>query len=702
MEKISVEMEIGGATLRIETGKLAKLAAGSALVTYGDTVVLATVVNDKPREGIDFFPLTVDYREKMYAAGKFPGGFIKRENRPSTKEILTMRLIDRPTRPLFPKGFKNEIQIQCAVLSADLEHDPDILAMCGASAALAVSNVPFDGPTASVRVARVDGEFVVNPTMTQREQSDMELIIAGHADGVNMIEASAREVPEDVVAEAIAFGFEQVKKVVALIQELGDKVKPDKSWTPPETDPELPTKVRALCDKHDFKAARNSESKEERTTKVKTIVKDILAELLPEDDDRKRPYSKGDVLSIIHDIEEEMFVDRVLETGRRSDGRAVDKVRDLLCEVGVLPRTHGSALFQRGETQALVVVTLGTSRDEQRVDDLLEEYSKKFMLHYNFPPFCTGEARRIGATSRREIGHGNLAETGLQAVLPDPEKFPYTIRIVSDILESNGSSSMASVCGGTLSLMDAGVPIKHPVAGISIGLVQKGDRYELLTDILGEEDHFGGMDFKVTGSQVGVTAVQLDLKYRCITQAQIVESIARAKQARMEILKEMLSAIREPRAEISTYAPRLLTLKIDPEKIGKVIGPGGKGIKGIQAATGAQIDIEDDGTVYISCLDAAKAQEAYERVESIARGVQVGKIYEGRVASVKDFGAFIEVVPGQDGLCHISELSDGYVQKVADVCSVGDTVRVKVIAIDEQGRVKLSRKQALVEEAAAK
>ena len=695
---VSVETEIGNETLKIETGKLAKLAAGSALVTYGDTVVLVTVVNDKPREGIDFFPLTCDYREKMYAAGKFPGGFIKRENRPSQKEILTMRLTDRPIRPLFPAGFKNEIQIQCMVLSADLEHDPDILAMCGASAALTVSNVPFEGPTATVRIARIDNKLVVNPTMSQRAEADLELIIAGHADGVNMIEGAAGEIPEDAVAEAIELGFKEIKRVVAMIKELGEKVGPDKSWDRPETDPELPAKVRALCEQHDLREARRSTKKEERKANVKAVSKKILEELIPEDAPKDLPYTKGDVLSIIHEIEEELFIDSVLDDDRRTDGRAVDEIRDIGCEVGVLPRTHGSALFHRGETQALVVVTLGTVRDEQRVDDLLEEYSKKFMLHYNFPPFCTGEAKRIGPTSRREIGHGNLAETALQAVLPDTATFPYTIRVVSDILESNGSSSMASVCGGTLSMMDAGVKIKHPVAGISIGLVQKGERYELLSDILGEEDHFGGMDFKVAGSQVGITAIQLDLKYRSITQEQIVETLARAKEARMHILKKMLACIEKPRAEISSLAPRLLTLKIDPEKIGKVIGPGGKGIKAIQAATGANIDIEDDGTVYISCLDAEKAQEAYETIESITQGVQIGRIYEGRVASVKDFGAFVEVVPGQDGLCHISELSDGYVQKVGDVCNVGDMLRVKVISIDDQGRIKLSRKQVILEE----
>jgi len=697
MAHIIVETEIGGRTLRLETGKLAKLAAGAVLVTYGETVVLCTAVTDKPREGIDFFPLTVDYREKMYAAGKFPGGFFKREARPSQKEILTMRLIDRPIRPLFPDGFKNEVQLQCQVLSSDQQNDPDVLAMIGASASLVVSSIPFEGPTAAVRVCRVDGEYVVNPTLDQRKQAEIEVVLAGHADAVNMIEVEAREVPEQVVCDAIAFGDQQCRKIVALINELGKKVGAQKNWNPPKKDETLPARVRALCERHGLRAAKRNPKKAERYAAVKAVYEKIKAELFPENADAL-PYVWNDVNDVIQKEEEEIFVDSVLSDGIRSDGRRPDEIRQITCEVGVLPRTHGSAIFTRGETQALVVITLGTSRDEQMVDDLLEDYSKKFMLHYNFPPFCTGEAKRIGAVSRREIGHGNLAERGLLAVVPEPEKFPYTIRVVSEILESNGSSSMASVCGGTLALMDAGVPIRHPVAGISIGMVHKGDKYTLLTDILGEEDHFGDMDFKVTGTQVGVTAVQLDLKARGITHQQIVEAMAAAKTARMDILKNMLSVIKKPRPEISQYAPRMLMLKIDPEKIGKVIGPGGKGIKAIQAATGADIDIQDDGSVFIACIDAAKAQEAYDAIERVAEGVKLGRVYEGRVSSIKDFGAFIEVAPGTDGLCHISELSDGFVQKVADVCKIGDMLKVKVIAIDDTGRIKLSRKAALIDE----
>jgi polyribonucleotide nucleotidyltransferase len=647
----SVEVEIGGRILRIETGKLAK----------------------------------------------FPGGFFKREARPTNKEILTMRLTDRPIRPLFPEGFRDETQIQCMVLSSDQENDPDVLAMCGASAALAVSPVPFEGPTAAVRVGRLEGEFVVNPTMSQRAVADFEAVISSHAQAVNMIEAGALEVSEQVAAEAIAFGFEECKKIVAAIKELGEMVGREKCWNPPQTDASLPGKVRDLCGRCDLKGARRKPLKAERKAAVDEVYEKICTELLPEGAE-DLPYTKKEVVAEIQKVEERVYQQGVMVEGFRPDGRGTDDLRDITCEVQVLPRTHGSALFTRGETQALVVITLGTARDEQRVDDMIEEYRKKFMLHYNFPPFCVGEARRIGAVSRREIGHGNLAERSLQAVLPTPEEFPYTIRIVSDIMESNGSSSMASACGGTLALMDAGVPINHPVAGISIGMVHDDGQYKLLTDILGEEDHFGDMDFKVAGTQVGITAIQLDLKIRNITQQQIVEALEKAKTARMAILKEMLSCLPQPRSDISRYAPRLLTIKVDPEKIGKIIGPGGKGIKALEANTGANIDISDDGTVQISAVDAEAAQAAYDAIEQISQGVKLGRIYRGRVSAIKDFGAFVEVTPGQDGLCHISELSDGYVQKVSDVCKVGDMLSVKVILIDDTGRIKLSRKQALAEQ----
>jgi polyribonucleotide nucleotidyltransferase len=692
-----VEAEIGGRTLKLETGKIAKQAAGAVMLTYGESVLLATVVSGKPREGIDFFPLQVDYREKMYAAGKFPGGFFKREARPSTKEILTMRLTDRPIRPLFPKGYNDEVQIQTMALSSDQENDPDILCMIGASAARTVSPIPFQGPTGSVRVGRVDGEFIINPTIEQRGRSDLEVIVAAHGEAVNMIEAAALEVSEDVMAEAIAKGFEACKQIVAMIRELGEKVGMEKVDTTRQRDAALPGKVRELCEKYDFRSARYQEKKAERYAALQEVREKIVADLIPKGAN-DLPYTMADVFDEIHTIEEELFHEAVMKSDRRSDGRGLTDLREIICEVGVLPRAHGSALFARGETQSLVVTTLGTKRDEQFIDDLVEEYNKKFTLHYNFPPFCVGEVKRLGAVGRREIGHGNLAERSLQAVIPSPEKFSYTIRLVSEIMESNGSSSMASVCGGTLALMDAGVPIRHPVAGISIGMVHDDDNYKLITDILGEEDHFGDMDFKVAGTQHGITAIQLDLKAHSITPQQIVEALAQARDARMDILKAMLGVMRKPREETSKYAPRLLSIKVAVDKIGKIIGPGGKGIKAIEADTGARLDIDDDGLVHISCLDAAGAQAAYERVEQISEGVKVGKIYHGKVSSIKDFGAFIEVTPGQDGLCHISELADGYVQKVSDVCSVGDEMRVKVILVDDTGRIKLSRKAVLLEE----
>jgi polyribonucleotide nucleotidyltransferase len=697
MKTFKVEQEVGGRILKFETGKLAKQAAGAVVVTYGETVVLATVVTGPPRPGIDFFPLTVDYREKMYAAGKFPGGFFKREARPTTKEILTMRLTDRPIRPLFPEGFMDEVQIQCMVLASDQENDADVLSMCAASAALVVSPLPFEGPTAAVRVGRVNGQYAINPTISERAESDIEVVLAGHADGVNMIEVAALEVPEKDVADAIAFGNAECLKIVALIKKLGEMVGTPKSWKAPAKDKAMIAKVEELSRKYDLGGARRKPMKADRHEAVDAVYTKVCAELCPEGAENLT-YTKDEVTAEIHRVEERLFQEAVLSEGYRPDGRGVEDIRQITCEVDVLPRTHGSAIFTRGETQSLVVTTLGTSRDEQTIDELFEEYSKKFMLHYNFPPFSTGEVKRIGAVSRREMGHGNLAERALQAVLPPPEKFPYTIRLVSEIMESNGSSSMASVCGGTLALMDAGVPIKHPVAGISIGMVHHGDKYALLTDILGDEDHFGDMDFKVAGSQMGITAVQVDLKTRVITQQQILEALERAKTARMKILKDLLACIQRPRPEISKHAPRLLTIKVHPDKIGKIIGPGGKGIKNIEATTGAKLDIEDDGTVYISSVSAESAQQAYAMVEQISDGVKVGKIYNGKVASIKDFGAFIEVAPGIDGLCHISELSDGFVQKVGDVCKVGDMMRVKVILIDDTGRIKLSRKQAIIEE----
>ena len=690
-----VERAVGASVLSIETGKLAKQAEGAAVVRYGDTVVLGTVVSADPRPGIDFFPLSVDYREKMSAAGKFPGGFFKREGRPTLKEILTMRLVDRPMRPLFPEGFKNEVQIQIMVLATDMQNDPDVIGLVSAAAALAVSPIPFHGPVAGVRVGRVDGQFVINPTVAQLEYSDMDVVVAGHLDAVTMVEVGCREVSEDAVADAIQFGHENgVKPICEMLKELERQAGQPKTWEAPEKDTAFLDEIRAKV-REDLRTAKQIKGKQERNEAVKAIYKRVIAEYCPEGEPAPQ-RSPEDVKAAIGVVEERLTRDMILNDEQRPDGRKLDQVRKITGEAGWLPRVHGSALFTRGETQAMVICTLGTSRDEQLIDDLIEDYSKKFMLHYNFPPFSVGEVRRIGSPGRREIGHGALAERSLEAVLPSPDDFPYTIRLVSDILESNGSSSMASVCGGSLALMDAGVPVAGAVSGISIGLVMEPDgRYKLLADIIGEEDHFGDMDFKVAGTRKGVTGVQLDIKSTGLPHKIMREALKLSHKCRMHILDQMDKVLAQPRPEISQYAPRLLTIKINPEKIGKLIGPGGKSVKAIQAETGAQIDIEDDGTVVISCLDADGAERALAMVQRITEDVQIGRIYEGKVISIKDFGAFIEISDGQDGLCHISELADNYVRTVSDVVKIGDIVKVKVIAIDEQGRVKLSRKAAM-------
>ncbi len=694
MVSFKVEKDIGGRLLSIETGKVAKQAHGAVTVRYGDTVVLATVVATEPRKGIDFFPLTVDYRERMYAAGKFPGGFIKREGRPTNKETLTMRLIDRPIRPLFPEGYCDDLLIQALVLSADLENEPDILAVTGASACLVMSPIPFTEPIAAVRVGRIDGEFVINPTATQLKDSELDMVVSGHREQVNMLEVAAKEVPEDVVAEGIEFGHRYVRQICEIIAELASQAAQEAAWQAPEPNVALIEKVTAMAKEEFYKRKTSEGTKLVRQRACEELRQQITEELCPEDA-TDLPYERSDVFNILEKVEEQVVADLVLNEGRRPDGRALDEIRELSCEVGVLPRTHGSALFTRGETMALVAATLGTARDEQAVDDLGEEFRKRFYLHYNFPSFSVGEVKMPRGPSRRDIGHGALAEKALEAIFPGPEDFPYTVRVVSDILESNGSSSMASVCGGTLAMMDAGVPIKDPVAGISIGMFHNDEKHVLLTDIAGEEDHCGDMDFKVAGTQNGVTAVQLDLKIQGLSHDVIREALAQAREARITLLREMLGAIPKPRPEISRWAPRLLTIKIDPEKIGKVIGPGGRGIRALEAETGASIDIQDDGTIQIACTDAKGAEAAYEQIELITEEVKIGKVYQGRVVSIKDFGAFIELVPGQEGLCHISELDTGYVRNVNDVVSMGDVVPVKVISIDEQGRVKLSRKQAL-------
>lgn len=694
-----VEKTIGGRTLRIETGKLGKQAAGTVLVQYGESVVLVAVVTGAPREGTDFFPLTVDYREKTYAAGKFPGGFFKREARPTQKEILTMRMIDRPVRPLFPKEFKDEVLIQAMALAVDMENDPDILAMVGASAALSISSLPFEGPLASCRIGYVEEQLVVNPTATQMQYSTLELVAAGHKDGINMIEVGAQELSEDIIEQAVELARETIVEICGMIQELQDKTGKEKTWTPPASLDDLRNKLKSGYEGR-LREARTIPGKQDRGAAVKEVYNAAKAEFCPDDVDQHE-YLWNTVREELDLIEGDIVADMLVNENKRSDGRQAGDLREITSEVKVLPRVHGSSLFQRGETQSLCVVTLGTGRDEQVVDGLMEEYRKKFMLHYNFPPFSTGEVRRVGMTSRREIGHGNLAEKALEAVLPSPEKFPYTIRLVSEIFESNGSSSMASVCAGCLAMMDAGIPIKQPVAGISIGMFEHSGKQKLVVDILGEEDHFGMMDFKVAGTQRGVTAAQLDLKGRSLTKETIHETLVLAKETRLKILKNMLAAIKAPRSSTSEYAPRILTTKISPDKIGKVIGPGGKYIKLIESETGATVEIDDDGTILIACLDMKSAERALEMVESVSMEVKVGKIYTGKVSSIKDFGAFIELSPGQDGLCHISELDDSYVRSAEDVVKIGESVRVKVIAIDDQGRIKLSRKAVVEEEAAA-
>ncbi len=696
METMRVECEIGGRTLSFETGKIAKQAGGSVMARFGDGIVLGTAVRAEPREGIDFFPLTVDYREKSYAAGKFPGGFFKREGRPTSKEILTMRMIDRPIRPLFPKGFKDEIQIQTFVMAADPILDSDILAINAGSAALSLSSAPFEGPIAAVRVGRVDDEFIINPTYDELEESDLDMILAGHEDGVNMIEVGSCEIKEEDMADAIEFGYAAIEKILNAIKELREKAGKERTWTPLEPNTELAEKVRQMAHEQ-MVQRRQIAGKLERQTAMKELYDQVMDELSPPEAEQA-PYERQDVYNALHELEEEVVTNLILDSDTRADGRGPKDIRNIECEVDFLPRTHGSALFTRGETQAIVVATLGTLRDEQIIDGLIEEYSKKFMLHYNFPPFCVGEARRIMGPGRREIGHGALAERSLEAVLPPVDEFPYTIRLVSEITESNGSSSMASVCGGTLALMDAGVPISQPVAGISIGSFHNDQKRLLVTDILGEEDHFGDMDFKVAGTQRGITGIQLDLKERSISFDLIRQTLDQAREARLQILRTMLTALQRPRAEISRFAPRILTIKIDPEKIGAIIGLGGKGIRAIEGNTGAKVDIQDDGTIMVSSVNADGAEQAMDIIEQIAEGPKVGKLYNGRVVSVKDFGAFVEIGPGIEGLCHISELADEYVRNVTDVCKVGDELKVKVILIDDQGRVKLSRKAALEEE----
>lgn len=699
MKPVIVEREIAGRTLKIETGEVAKQAAGSVLVTYGGTVVFCAVTYGDPPPHLDFFPLTVDYREKTYAAGKFPGGFFKREGRPTTKEILTARLIDRPIRPLFPKGYKKDVSIAIMALSADRHNDPDIPAMVSASAALALSTLPCTGPTGSVRMGYIDGELVVNPTYEEREMSDLDLVLAGTKDAITMVEAGGNEVPEDVILDALEAGHEIVREVAEMIEEMVAQVGVvQQEYVPAEDDTDLETKVKELGwsgllaalevpGKHAMKAAQDE------------VKEAILAQLCPEDapEDAENPDPK-EVKAAFSKLKKQVERHSIVE-GKRADGRGYADIRPITTKFHMLPHTHGSALFTRGETQSLVVTTLGTRFDEQRVDGLQDENTEKFMLHYNFPAFCVGESWPNRGPKRREIGHGNLAERALRPVLPSHEEFPYTVRIVSEIMESNGSSSMASVCGGTLALMDAGIRIRRPVAGIAMGLVKEGDRIIVLSDILGSEDAHGDMDFKVAGTQRGITALQMDIKIDGIARETLAGALEQAREGRIHILREMLQDLKRPREELSPYAPKIVRTKINPEKIGLVIGPGGKVIKGIQEETGARIEIEETGDIIIWGPDQESAIAARDRIDMLTEEVKVGVDYEGKVVSIRDFGCFVEVLPGQEGLVHVSELADGYIEEVTEVVNMGDRIKVKVIGIDPQGRIRLSRKAVLIEEA---
>ncbi len=690
-----VKRTFAGRALHMQTGRLAKQAAGSALVQFGDTVVLAAVTVADHISHLPFFPLTVEYREKWYAAGKFAGGFIKREGRPSDGEILAARQIDRSLRPLFPKGFKNETQVFVYVISADQENDADTVGLVAASLALSLSRVPWNGPVAAVRIGRIEGEWVVNPTFDQLDESDIDLVVAGRKSSVLMVEGGALELSESDMISALAKAQEAIDELLTVEQEIIDVASVEKMhWTPEEIPVEIERRVRELAEPK-MADALFGDDKLKRRESLAELKRSVLAELAEEFPDAARKISDA-----LDTIEGEVTRARVLEVGERVDGRDADTVRPIECEVGILPRTHGSSLFQRGETQALVTTTLGSVGDEQRVDtiDSKQQTSKSFMLHYNFPPFSVGEVRPIRGVSRREIGHGMLAERALQVILPPYEEFPYTIRVVSEILESNGSSSMASVCGGSLALMDAGVPVKGACAGVAMGLIKEGDKVVVLTDILGSEDHLGDMDFKVAGTREGITSIQMDIKIDGLDLELLGKALQLAHKARLHILDKMDETLSTHRDDLSKYAPRIITIQINPQKIGDVIGPKGKIIRGLQEETGAEINIDDSGVVTISAVDGAAGAAAKARIEALVQDPEVGKIYEGPVKSTTSFGAFVEIMPGTEGLLHISELAHGRVEKTEDVVKKGDIVRVKLLSMDDRGRMKLSRKALLERE----
>jgi polyribonucleotide nucleotidyltransferase len=698
VERLSIP--IGTEEIVLETGKIAKQAHGSVMVTCGETIVLSAVcVAPEAREGQDFFPLTVDYREKSFAAGKIPGNFFRREGRPTEREVLVCRLTDRPLRPLFPKGFINELQVFSTVFSTDNENNPDILSLIGASAALHISKIPFLGPIGAVRVGLIDGELVVNPKMSEVETSDLDLVIAGTKESITMVEGAANQIPEDKMLEALEFGHKYIKQICEAIEGFRERVGVEKmSVTTPVTDATVVADVEALALDR-FQALLAPIDKQERADGIKALEKEVHQTLAERYGEEVYADRSGDVKAALSALEKRLMRDQVIKTNTRLDGRDLSTVRPISIEVGILPRVHGSCLFTRGETQALVTTTLGTSRDEQRLDELTGEEFKRFMLHYNFPSWSVGEVRRIMGPGRREVGHGKLAERALEGVVPrenetETTAFPYTIRIVSDITESNGSSSMASVCGGTLSLMDAGVPVKAPVAGIAMGLIKEGDEARVLSDILGAEDHLGDMDFKVCGTSEGITAFQMDCKVMGVSRELMSQALHQARDGRLHILAKMKECLAESRTEISRFAPRIITINISVDKIRDVIGPGGKVIREIQKNSGAEIEIEDDGTINVAAVDAEAAQAAVDMIRMIVAEPEVGQVYKGKVTRIMPFGAFVAVMGGKEGLVHISELAIGHVREVTDVVDVGDDVSVKVMEIDKLGRVNLSKVEA--------
>ena len=699
--KVSRTFRFGDNDVTLTTGEVARQASGACVVQMGDTVVLATVVAKKEaKEGQDFFPLTVDYVEKAYAAGRFPGGFFKREGRPSEHETLTSRLIDRPIRPLFPDGFYNEVQVICTVVSADPEVDPDIPAMLGASAALQISGIPFKGPIAGCRVGYINGQYVCNPHVSQMADSKLDLVVAGTSRAVLMVESEADRLPEDVMLGAVSFGHQQMQVAIEAINSLVEEAgKPAWDWQPPAKNEALIARIRELAF-DGLKAAYDIRQKQPRSEKIRAVY-ELVHETLKKDAEAagaEATFDQNEVDGILFEMEAHLVRDRILRGEPRIDGRDTRTVRPIEIRMGVLPRTHGSALFTRGETQSLALTTLGTKQDEQIIDGLTAESRDRFIFHYNMPPFATGETGRIGSPKRREIGHGRLAKRALAAVLPDYDDFQYTIRVVSEICESNGSSSQASVCGGCLSMIDAGVPLKGLVAGVAMGLIKEDNKFAILTDILGDEDHLGDMDFKVAGTEDGVTALQMDIKIDGITEDIMKLALAQAHDGRMHILGLMKEAVGSEKRELSTYAPRMITVKINPEKIRDVIGKGGSVIRGLVEETGCKIDVEEDGTVTISSADTAKAEEAKRRIEEIAAEVEVGQIYEGTVTRILDFGAIVQLLPGKDGLLHISQIANVHVDKVTDYLKEGQKVRVKVIEADEKGRVRLSMKALINDE----